>query len=112
MNEESLRERFRALREAEARQAPTFEQTLLRAEPSSSGFRSGWLLTPAVAFGAALWLLVLALPGASPRPEPLGSGWWTTPTDVLLDVPGSDLLHEVPAIGAGIEGSPLAAGTG
>ena len=84
-----------------------FEHTLARAETRRSGSRAHrpWLWLPALATGAvALWI-VLALPGPAPDPADPSDfrPVWSMPTDVLLDVPGTALLSEVPAIGAPIE---------
>jgi hypothetical protein len=112
MSDEGLRERFQALRETEAAEATSFEETLARAEVRGASPRSRWLWAPAAAAAAAALWLVLALPGSSPRPAPLDPGTWTMPTDVLLEVPGTELLREVPAIGTEIDGpsAPLRTG--
>ena len=102
MSDERLRERFQALREAEAAEATSFERSLARAEAGAASPRSRWLWAPlAAAAAAGLWL-VLAPPGSSPGPAPLDPGTWAMPTDVLLEGPGMELLREVPAIGTDI----------
>ena len=113
MSDERLRERFQALREVEAGRAPRFEHTLERAEASRAGSRSRWLLAPAaaVAVAATFWL-VLARPTPRPQPAPFDPGSWAMPTDVLLDMPGAELLREMPAIGTGIDGPPPPLRTG
>ena len=103
MSEGGLRERFRALREFEAARAPSFEQTLARAELGAAPARSWWRWAPAAAAAAAALGLALALPRPSSRPAPLDPGSWAMPTDVLLEVPGMELLREVPAIGIEID---------
>ena len=103
MTDERLRERFQALREAEAELAPSFGRTLARAEETQASPRLRWLWVPAAAASIALIWLLFALPPVPARPAPLDPGSWAMPTDVLLEMPGAALLHELPAIGSGIE---------
>jgi len=94
-----LREAFRELRRAESTDVPSFARTLAAARSRRAPRMLGWrpLLATAAAAAVALWFL--------PRPahEPaapaawIGSlGTWTTPTDVLLETPGRDLLRDLP----------------
>ena len=101
MADDDLRERFRALRREDARAAPEYEHTLTRAQANDAGVApSRWprRWVTAVAVAAALWI---ALPTSEPpsAPELWQLGRWAMPTDVLLDLPGSALLRELPAIG-------------
>jgi hypothetical protein len=100
-----LRERFQSLRQAEAEDAPSFEATLARAETGRRPRRPRWLWAPAGAAAAAALWLVLVPPGPRPRPAPLDPGRWAMPTDVLLEVPGIELLRDLPAIGPGGDGA-------
>ena len=111
MSDERLRERFQALREREAEAAPAFEHTLARARAGQAPARRRWLWMPAAA-AVALLLAVLVFSPAPPQPAPLSPGTWAMPTDVLLEVPGSHLLRDVPAIGTGLERPPAPLETG
>ncbi len=99
---DELRERFHALRRKDASDAPDFRATLSRArsrEAALVGARRGWLWAPALAAAAALTALAILLPSVGPEPAPWTPGRWAMPTDVLLDVPGSELLRELPWFG-------------
>lgn len=107
MSDERLREHFRALRESEEGQAPALGPLLTTEARPPAKWRVAWLLAPAVAIAAALWLVVTPPAPTPVRTAPTVTEWWTTPTDALLDVPGVDLLRDVPAIGADFEPTPL-----
>jgi len=95
-SDDELRARFRALRDADERDAPRFE--LVRSRPRRPALisprrRFGWRLGVVLSVAAAL-LLSAGLPRAYRRytfvPQPLST--WTSPTAGLLRTPGADLL--------------------
>lgn len=100
-DDEELGSRFAALRREDAIRAPAFERSLAGARPIA---RSRLWLT-----AAAVSVLVVAVTFAwrielhertvrkSLDAMPLAD--WRSPTDFLLDTPGSPLLREVPRIG-------------
>lgn len=121
--ETELEALFRELREGDGKRAPGFQETMAtvrgemaRKEGWSRGVRghrpwlgrklywAGGLLAAAAA--AALLLVplrrasdadfVLAVRSYSASPA---GGAWRSPTDALLDLPGSDVLTTLPAIG-------------
>jgi hypothetical protein len=101
MSDERLRERFEKLRREEAADTPGFDAVRARAAsgPAQRGF-GAW----PVAAAAAVVLLALVwsnVPGDPPTPRmtPFEPGRWAMPTDVLLEMPGSELLRELPEIG-------------
>ena len=115
-----LRALFRALREEEEVKAPSFPRVLSEAknaldrpEPQTvAGSSSVWFSRRRLAWGgsllaaaavAAVWLLpsrgtsdaefVLAISAFSSNPA---AGAWRSPTDALLEVPGSEVLNTRP----------------
>jgi hypothetical protein len=98
VNDEKLRERFEALRRDDARDLPGFAASLkARARRPAAGRAWIWAPACAAALGAAL-ALWLPRPQPTPMPAPWQTGGWRMPTDVLLDVPGSQLLRELPEL--------------
>jgi len=94
-----LREAFRELRRAESSGAPSFERTLAAARSRKLPRALGWrpLLAAAAAVAVALWLVPRPAREPAPAAARIGSlGAWTTPTDVLLETPGRDLLRDLP----------------
>ena len=99
-----LRERFGRMRREEAGAAPGFRHTLTRARArAAASSRLRWPIGAAAltALGVAGLMLWLGGPIGTPdtRDElPLGEavGSWRTPTDVLLETPGSELLRTLP----------------
>lgn len=99
-----LRERFDALRRSEAPRTPSFEATLGSARDRRAAPPPSRLWGAGFAVAATATLVVGAfLLGGPERPGseepfernvysvgPVGS--WRTPTDALLETPGSDLL--------------------
>jgi len=115
---------FRALREEDARKAPSFEESMIRARRAADRAAPGrgadrWA-SPRVRRGV-LWgggllaaaalagLLLLPGPGSSDAAfehavrsymsNPAG-GAWRSPTDALLDLPGSRVLSTRPRVGS------------
>lgn len=121
--ESELRAHFRELREEDGKRAPSFPETMAavrgkmaRAEgpaPGARGHRPWWgrelyWAGGLLAAAAAAALLLLPLRGASDADfvlavqtytaSPAG-GAWRSPTDVFLDLPGSEVLTTLPTIG-------------
>ena len=115
---------FQALREEDARKVPSFEESMIRARRAAGRAAHGraadrWA-TPRVRRGV-LWggsllaaaalaaLVLLPGPGASDAAfehavrsymsSPAG-GAWRSPTDALLDLPGSSVLSTLPRVGS------------
>lgn len=105
-----LRERFRRLRRDEEAAAPGFAHSVTRARARHGSTARRRLLIPVAvgALGAAALALWLAAPSGTPQwtggtgELSLGTsvGAWRTPTDVLLDTPGSELLRTLPDFGS------------
>ena len=105
MDDNELRQRFAQLRESDRERAPTFAQTYRRADARRISRVS--LRNRALAIGAVAAVLVVAVwmartssfvhSGTTPA-----IATWRAPTDVLLDTPGSELLGEMPALGASV----------
>ncbi len=108
MVDDDLRERFRALRREDLRAAPEYSNTVSRARSEGIGDAPSmrpWRWAPAaVVVAAMLWIaLSRTEPSSAPESALWQPGHWAMPTDVLLELPGSALLRELPAIG--VDGS-------
>src|SRR5262245_11801193 len=116
--ETELRARFDAQRRAEEKQAPSFASVLARAraEAADAGPAAPrkWKLRRLVYAGglaaAAAIAALLVIPRAPSSEDAFeqavvayqkgaASGAWQSPTDGLLDVPGSQLISTVPSVG-------------
>ena len=96
-----LKERFGALRRQAAAGAPAFQPTLAAAQARRPVRRHRWLrLAAAVGMTAAIAFLLArrGQPGGR-RAIDLASVRWHTPTDFLLQLPGDELLRNVPRLG-------------
>ena len=95
-----LRTEFEALRSAESAGAPEFEQTVRAALTRADRPRfARWRPVFVAAAAAALVVLVVLRTANDPREAPPALdelGVWATPTDILLDTPGSGLLRDLP----------------
>jgi hypothetical protein len=125
IEDQELRDLFQDLREEERKGVPSFEILMERAkeEASRSGlelplrYGRGRRVPRSFAWGgsllvaaAAAVVLFLRLPGTSDSEfvqvvqsytsDP-AAGAWKSPTDGLLDLPGSEILSTVPSIGTG-----------
>ncbi|MCI0437406.1 MAG: hypothetical protein L0271_27790 [Gemmatimonadetes bacterium] len=101
-----LRERFRALREADQRRMPSLERVLAR----HRGART-WVPRPSFAPATLAVMLIVTVVSISLREEPGGiitphDGeafasilHWSAPTDILLHTPGREFTASVPRIG-------------
>lgn len=122
-DDQELRAAFQRLRREEAESAPELEHLLTRARVDDRdegvGARWRWLIALAATAGIAALVLTSIQRGEHEAPDLAATptpttdrdvassfelGRWTMPTDVLLDLPGSDLLERIPEIGA----TPLA----
>ena len=122
--DQDLRGLFRHLQEDDRQEAPEFGTLMARARQEAS--RSGLELHPGngkpfrstkrlawggslLAAAAAAALLLVQIPGTSDSEfervvrafsaDP-ATGAWTSPTDALLNLPGTEILSTVPTIGA------------
>lgn len=100
MSDDDLRQRFQRLRHDDQRGTPSFRQTLERADERRR-LALGWRWAPvlATAGAAAAIALLVSRDAPEPAPAPFAPGQWVMPTDVLLELPGSTLLREVPSLG-------------
>jgi hypothetical protein len=104
-----LRQEFVRLRQEEVATLPTFARTLGAARRMADDRirppRWGLLLAAPLAAAAALALWLVGAPESSPMAAPTEVALsatlenWDTPTDYLLDAPGTYLLDTVPAFG-------------
>jgi hypothetical protein len=105
MDESEIRQRFAQLREADRESAPDFAQTYARAR-SPRRSRAIHRVRPVVIAAAAAVVLAAIWLGNtrsfSSVPVTPTIATWRAPTDVLLRTPGSELLGEMPALGASV----------
>ena len=109
MDESELRRRFAQLREADLEHAPSFAQTsqTYRGRRQRPPSWRAMLRAHPILIGAAAAVLITAIwqeysRSFSPSPTAPGIATWRAPTDVLLRTPGSDLLGEMPTLGASV----------
>jgi hypothetical protein len=105
MDDSEIRQRFAQLREADQENAPSFAQTYGRAR-TRPGLRATLRVQPLV-IGAAAAVAIAAVAlsyarSSSPSAATPEIATWRAPTDVLLQTPGSELLGEMPALGASV----------
>jgi hypothetical protein len=105
MDDSEIRQRFAQLREADQDSAPSFAQTYGRARAPRS-LRATLRVRPLV-IGAAAAVVIAAVALAyarsfSPSATAPEIATWRAPTDVLLRTSGSELLGEMPALGASV----------
>jgi hypothetical protein len=105
MDDREIRQRFAQLRDADQESAPSFAQTYGRARARRS-FRATRRMKPLV-FATAAAVVIAAIGLAYARSLPPSAATpeiatWRAPTDVLLRTPGSELLGEMPALGASV----------
>ena len=104
MDENELRRRFARLREADQERAPSFVQTYGRAHAQRRSRAA--LRTRTLVVGAAAAVLLAAVwmnraRSHSPDFAPTITTW-SAPTDVLLRIPGSEVLGAMPALGTSV----------
>jgi hypothetical protein len=120
LQDTDLRARFRAQRRADAQGAPSFAALLGRARaadtaaPQAPGARRLTLRRVLYVSGLAAAAVIgtlLVIPGPRSTEDAFEQavrafhadpalGAWRSPTDGLLDVPGSQLISTVPSVGA------------
>lgn len=105
-NDRKLRELFAQLKEADRARTPSFRAPATRAAP-----RRRPMVRVALAAAIVVVALVLARPDQTPRTTArlvdLGATGWRSPTDFLLNTPGSELLRSVPAVGSPDDWTPI-----
>ena len=105
MDDSEIRQRFAQLREADQESAPSFAQTYGRARARRSLRATQPVRRVAIAAAAAVVIGAIGLAYArssSPSAAMPEIATWRAPTDVLLRTPGSELLGEMPALGASV----------
>lgn len=116
---DDLRERFHAMKRADAERAPTFEALMARARAQSSAPASAARprsipirrrIVWAAGLAAAAVVALLVLPQRSSSEDAAfeqavqtfsaspAMGAWRSPTDGLLDVPGNRLISTTPSV--------------
>ncbi len=95
-DDSSLRAAFDALRRDEAARAPSFQQLLAEPRPRTPMWRPVLVAGSAVALLAAVWISTSVLQEPEAMPDLCSIGAWHTPTDVLLETPGRELLRDLP----------------
>ena len=109
-DDDRLRVRFRALADEEASSAPAFSRERIDAHRALARARRVWRTTSAtIVVGIAAAVTLVVWPRTPPLEFDLTGVSWYTPTDFLLDTPGSDLLRSIPTIGPGVFELPPAA---
>ena len=119
--EPELRTRFEELRRLDATRAPSFADIMARAQAEASGDvgesrraarvslrRLGWAGLAAAAAIAALLVIPRGRSSEAAFERAVQAfhadpalGAWRSPTDGLLDLPGSRLISTVPSVGVG-----------
>jgi hypothetical protein len=105
MDDSEIRQRFAQLREADGGSTPSFAEIYERARAGRS-LRATRRVRPLV-IGAAAAVAIAAVALSYARSSSSSAGTpeittWRAPTDVLLRTPGSELLGEMPALGASV----------
>ena len=91
MNDQELRDRFAELRAYERATAPAFEL------PAAPRWPRRWWLAGGTTLVAAAAVVVLLLTRKPQEPE-MSITEWVAPTDVLLQMPGTEWLGEMPTL--------------
>jgi hypothetical protein len=105
MDDSEIRQRFARLREADQESAPNFAQTYGRTRARRSMRTIRRVRPLVIAAAAAVAIAAVALLYARSSSPSAGTPeitTWRAPTDVLLRTPGSELLGEMPALGASV----------
>jgi hypothetical protein len=100
MNDQELRERFAELREYELAQAPAFELPRARSRSRSRG----GLRVAGAGTAVVVAIIALVLITRRAREPEISITEWQAPTDVLLRMPGTEWLGEMPTLK--YEGTP------
>ena len=105
IDDNELRRRFTELREADRNRIPGFARTYGDARARRSGRTMRGLRPLVLAAAAVVVIAALSLAyGRSTTPSTTAPAiaTWRPPTDVLLQTPGSELLGDMPALGASV----------
>jgi hypothetical protein len=105
MDEREIRGRFAQLREADQESAPSFAETYGHARARRSQRAVRPLRPLAIAAGTVIAMAAISLAysrSLSHSAATSSIATWRAPTDVLLKTPGSELLSEMPALGASV----------
>ena len=103
IDDNQLRGRFTEMREADRNRAPGFAYTFGRARALRSLRRTPRLRPLVIAAAVVIAALSLAYGRSVSHSEaPAAIATWRAPTDVLLQTPGSELLGDMPALGASV----------
>ena len=104
MDDSEIRRRFARLREADQERAPSFAQTYGRAHAQRrprATLRARTLVVGAAAAVAVAAVWLARTRSVSPDFTPTIMTW-SAPSDVLLRIPGSEVLGAMPALGASV----------
>lgn len=106
-DDRELRKLFAQLKDEDRGHTPSFRAPVMKVA-------SRWILPARVALAAAIVVIavVLARPDQTPRTAmrpavDLGTTAWRSPTDFLLNTPGSELLRSVPSVGSPDDWTPM-----
>jgi hypothetical protein len=105
MDDSEIRQRFAQLREADQESAPSFAQTYGRARARRSLRATRRVRPLVIAMAAAVVIAAIGVAYArslSPSATTPEIATWRAPTDVFLRTPASELLGEMPALGASV----------
>jgi hypothetical protein len=105
MDEGELLRRFKQLRQAELEHAPSFAQTYGRARARRSLGAIRRVRPLVIATAATVVIAAIGLAYARSFSQSAATPeitTWRAPTDVLLRTPGSELLGEMPTLGASV----------
>ena len=105
--ERELRLLLEAERAADEAAAPSLQELLLRAAPARPSFGAGGLLIRAAAAVIAIVVTARLVHSGGERPRPrdrssaaMTLAEWRSPTEFLLETPGSEIWTEVPSLGS------------
>ena len=105
IDENELRRQFAELRDVDKDRAPAFGHIYGRARARASLRRTPRPRPLVLVAAAAVVIAALSLAygrSITPSATTPAIATWRAPTDVLLQTPGSELLSEMPALGASV----------
>ena len=106
-DDRELRKLFAQLKGEDRARTPSFRAPAMRVAP-----RRRPIVRVALAAAIVVIAVVLARPDQTPRimagpAVDLGTTAWRSPTDFLLNTPGSELLRSVPSVGSPDDWTPM-----